>query len=73
MNDRPEQWKGRRQHTCSVCQKVEPWGPTWGWYGSIQNLDDDKPIVKACSEGCFKEAKAMKLIPMNTQILDEDE
>ena len=41
-----------RTHECSVCKRVDAWGDDWSWYGSINDLDDGKPIVKLCSAAC---------------------
>lgn len=42
-----------RVHTCSACGKQEVWGPTWAWYGSYKQMDNDEPLFKACSDACM--------------------
>jgi hypothetical protein len=37
-----------RNHQCDVCGKVDVWGPSWSWYGAI----DDEWAPKACSAEC---------------------
>jgi len=49
-----------RLYTCDVCGKVEHWTQDWQWYGSFLLLDDRKPIFKACSEDCRKNAGGVR-------------
>lgn len=49
--------RGVRLHTCSVCGKAEPWGPTWSWYGSLMDCDNGD-VVKYCGPDCFNKRKA---------------
>lgn len=60
----------RRQHRCTVCDKVAPWSRAWRWYGSYSQLDDGKPVVKTCSDGCRREAKRRGLVPRNAREAD---
>lgn len=41
-----------RQHTCDVCGKQDVWSPSWSWFGSINDLESGRPIVKMCSDAC---------------------
>lgn len=41
-----------RLWTCVGCGKVALWGPTWGWYGSLKDLDDSNIQAVACSDAC---------------------
>lgn len=42
-----------RLHTCDGCGKQGVWQKPWQWYGSWKDLDDDKPVYKACSPECM--------------------
>lgn len=41
-----------RIHECSNCRRRGVWTEDWAWYGSYQDEDDEKPLIKACSEAC---------------------
>jgi hypothetical protein len=43
---------GGKLHTCSVCGKVEQWGPSWSWYGSWADIDNGRKVAKYCSPEC---------------------
>ncbi len=43
------------EHECSTCGKVEAWLDSWSWFGSYQDLEDNKPILKFCSSPCRKQ------------------
>lgn len=61
-----------RIHECSVCQKRDAWRDSWSWYGSISDMDDEKPIFNFCSEECRKKGKADGLVPRNAAWIDDD-
>lgn len=58
-------------HECTVCGHRDAWRDSWQWYGSWALLDDSKPIVKICSEGCRVEAVRRGLVPKNAPRLDD--
>ena len=40
---------------CDVCGKVSTWGPTWWWFGSERDTEqngDASTIRVVCSDGC---------------------
>ncbi len=49
-------------HQCSVCGKVGKWNKNWQWYGSYQDLEDGKEIIKTCSDNCRKDIEKQPLI-----------
>ena len=62
--------KSRKVYTCTVCKKLDHWGPGWGWYGSYRQLEDQglqgvEPIVYCCSEECLSQAKHARLVPVD--------
>jgi len=60
-----------RIHECSVCGRSGPWTETWGWYGSVADLDNGNPVVKVCSPECFASAQASGLIPRTATTIDD--
>lgn len=44
----------KAKHTCSVCGKIDIWGPMWAWFSSHEDLDNGRPIIKTCSVACRK-------------------
>lgn len=57
-------------HTCSVCQRQAPWGPTWTWYGSVADMDVGILVPKLCSDDCRSRARDAKIVPRNARIMD---
>lgn len=50
-----------KEHTCSICGKVEAWDPDkWSWFGSYKQMEDGKPVVKFCSQDCANTHKAKR-------------
>lgn len=45
-----------RLHCCCICGKVDFWGDSWSWYGSVRDEDDDLPVAKFCSKECASKA-----------------
>jgi hypothetical protein len=64
-------WTRAKLHECCVCRKTAPWDAGWGWYGSMQQIDDGDPVIKWCSDQCMASAKSARIIPRNAQNLDE--
>lgn len=52
-----DQYNRRTTYQCDNCGKRGPWGPGWVWYGSLADLDDDKPVTHGCSMRCAKAAR----------------
>lgn len=48
---------GRRKWRCSGCGKVDTWGPTWGYFGSIECKKCWMAEIEwvACSKGCRRD------------------
>lgn len=46
-------------HRCAACGHEGPWTDDWMWFGSYQDLDDEKPIQKFCSEPCRKQRSSI--------------
>lgn len=46
--------KTSRFYSCGICGRRGKWGPEWGWFGSVAQLEGEAPgeIVIICSEGC---------------------
>ena len=42
----------KRMHTCYVCGKIDEWSESWSWYGSYDDIDNGKSVVKVCSAKC---------------------
>ena len=47
-----------RLHTCSVCGTRDRWSKSWSWHGSVEEMDDDAPVLKFCSDKCRSVAAA---------------
>lgn len=62
-------------HQCSHCGIEDAWRDSWGWYGSIEQVDnwsgDPPAIPKWCSDACRDGLKAAGLIPRNARRIDE--
>jgi len=43
---------GVQVHICAHCGHVDAWGPTWSWYGSLEDLERGARVVKACCDEC---------------------
>lgn len=43
-------------HECAVCGKVETWGPSWKWFGSLA-MEETCPelMPRLCSDACAAE------------------
>jgi len=54
---------GPRQYTCSHCKALFVWGPHCGWFGSLKDMEDEKPLVFACSGSCFEALQALLKYP----------
>jgi len=39
-------------HTCSVCGMTDHWSDDWYWFGSIDDFENGRPILKTCSTEC---------------------
>ncbi len=46
--------KKSRFYNCAICGRRGKWGPSWSWYGSIADLEDNggKAITIVCSDEC---------------------
>lgn len=42
-----------RIHKCNACGKEDIWGPTWSYYGSYRQVEEELPVYKACSDECM--------------------
>ncbi len=58
-----------RLHRCSICERVDEWGPGWMWYGSIADMEDGN-IAKVCSDACRERAEADGLVPKGQPVFD---
>lgn len=65
-----------RIHRCSACGKEDAWRDSWGWYGSIEEVDNwqgEQPVIpKWCSEACRQKLIADKIVPRNMRHLDDE-
>ena len=54
MEDHSSVVDGVRLWRCAGCQKVAPWGPTWGTYGIVECPSCGRQHVDwaACSQAC---------------------
>lgn len=43
---------GRLLHCCCICGRLDTWGTSWSYFGSLKDLDDGAPVAKFCSEVC---------------------
>ena len=41
-----------RHHICSHCGHVDDWGPSWSWYGSEDDIEAGRRVIKACCDEC---------------------
>lgn len=47
-----------RHHRCDGCGQLGPWTDSWQWYGSYNDLDNGRRVLKMCSEACHETIKA---------------
>lgn len=63
-----------RIHQCGACGKLDAWRDDWGWYGSIEQIDNwvgEEPVIpKWCSEPCRKQLVAERKVPGNARRLE---
>jgi endogenous inhibitor of DNA gyrase (YacG/DUF329 family) len=59
-------------HKCTTCGGESPWGPSWKWFGSYRDLDNDEPIMKFCSDSCAEVAVGRGFIPKNAPKMKEE-
>lgn len=56
-----------KMHICTACGREGAWDDGWGWYGSIEQIDNwqgEKPqIPKWCSTNCMEALKVAGKIP----------
>lgn len=43
---------GRLLHSCCICGKLDRWGKSWSFYGSLKDEDDCVALPKFCSKAC---------------------
>lgn len=61
-------------YKCDVCNKIGNWTDEWQWFGSERDLDEDKPILYTCSNGCrntIKGYEANRLLKLKRRKLSE--
>ena len=65
-----------KMHICMACGREGAWDDDWGWYGSIEQIDNwqgEKPqIPKWCSTNCMEALKVAGKIPKRAPWLDEE-
>jgi hypothetical protein len=63
-----------RIHRCGACGKLDAWTDSWGWYGSIEQIDNwegTEPVVpKWCTEDCRKALVEAGKVPRNARRLE---
>lgn len=57
----------KRPHICDACGRTALWDENWSWYGSLADLDDGKPVLKACSKACRSALKEAGRVPRNAR------
>lgn len=59
-HDFSHETKHRRPWTCSHCERIEPWGESWGYYGDIEcrRCGTQRIDFVACSDACARELLA---------------
>jgi hypothetical protein len=70
---RPMGRERAKVHECAACRSVGPWSDGWAWWGSYNDIDDGKEVVKTCSEACRIKAKQLGLIPRNARMEVEND
>lgn len=51
-----DQFAKRWTYKCDGCGRLDHWGPSWTWYGSIHDSENNND-VHACSDECMTEAR----------------
>jgi hypothetical protein len=44
-----------RYHRCSACGTIGQWSEAWSWHGSMRDIDEGRPVLKACSQDCAQQ------------------